>query len=204
MPEAGTYQWFFLVPIFGFVFLLTLHKLYTILVHMISTFILLKLMLMLLICFGTYRLKWKIFCLWMLLWWTSHNTIRLYLLLSVGVPSQQWSVLIRRISKTTKKATITWLRHVRPSICPYRTTRLQPEGFLCKLIVEYFFKICRENSRCIKIGQEKQVLYMKTHIHCWSYLAHIFLEWEMFQKRVVQKIKTHILCAITSFRKLCC
>jgi len=80
---------------------------------MISTFILLKLMLMLLICFGTYRLKWKIFCLWMLLWWTSHNTIRLYLLLSVGVPSQQWSVLIRRISKTTKKSD-----HYVASSCP--------------------------------------------------------------------------------------
>ena len=26
------------------------------------------------------------------------------------------------------------------------------------------------------------------------YLVHLFLEWEMFQTKVVEKIKTHILC----------
>jgi hypothetical protein len=30
-----------------------------------------------------------------------------------------------------------------------------------------------------------------------------FLEWEMFQTKVVEKIKTHILCSITFFRKSC-
>ena len=42
---------------------------------------------------------------------------------------------------------------------------------------------------------------MKTDIHFWSYLAQFFLEWEMFQTEVVEKIKTHILCLITFFRK---
>ena len=38
-----------------------------------------------------------------------------------------------------------------------------------------------------------------------SYLAHFFSEWEMFQKKVVEKIKTHILCPVTFFspRKWC-
>ena len=40
---------------------------------------------------------------------------------------------------------------------------------------------------------------MKTNIHFLSYLAHNFLEWEMFQTKVVEKIKTHILCSITFF-----
>jgi len=44
---------------------------------------------------------------------------------------------------------------------------------------------------------------MKTETHFWSYLAQFFLEWEMFQTNVVQKIKTHILCSVTFFRKLC-
>jgi len=47
---------------------------------------------------------------------------------------------------------------------------------------------------------------MKTDIHFWSYLALFFLEWEMFRKNVVEKIKTDILCSITSFfyfRKSC-
>ena len=60
----------------------------------------------------------------------------------------------------------------------------------------FFSKISRENSRFIKIWQEYQVLYMKTDIHFWSYLAQFFLEWEMFQTKVVEKIKTHILCPI--------
>jgi len=39
---------------------------------------------------------------------------------------------------------------------------------------------------------------MKTNIHFWSYLAQFFLEWVMFQTKVVEKIK-HILCLIFFF-----
>ena len=41
---------------------------------------------------------------------------------------------------------------------------------------------------------------MQTDIHFWSYLAQFFSEWEMFQTKVVEKIKTHILCSATVFR----
>ena len=34
---------------------------------------------------------------------------------------------------------------------------------------------------------------MKTNTHFWSYLTHFFLEWEMFQTKVVEKIKTHFV-----------
>ena len=47
---------------------------------------------------------------------------------------------------------------------------------------------------------------MKTDIHFWSHLAQFILEWEMFQTKVVQKIKTHILCYNNNFfspRKSC-
>ena len=30
---------------------------------------------------------------------------------------------------------------------------------------------------------------MNTNIHFWSYLAQFFLEWEMFQTKVVEEIK---------------
>ena len=40
---------------------------------------------------------------------------------------------------------------------------------------------------------------MKTCVHFLSYLAQFFLEWEMFQTKVVEKIKTHILCSETFF-----
>jgi hypothetical protein len=46
---------------------------------------------------------------------------------------------------------------------------------------------------------------MKTNIHFLSYRAYLFLEWEMFRTKVVEKIKTHILCSVTFFffRKSC-
>jgi hypothetical protein len=40
---------------------------------------------------------------------------------------------------------------------------------------------------------------MKTFSHLWQYLAEFFLEWELFQIKVVEKIKIHILCPITFF-----
>jgi hypothetical protein len=43
--------------------------------------------------------------------------------------------------------------------------------------------------------------YMKTNTQILSYLAHLFLEWEMFQTEVVlvDEIKTHFLCSVTLF-----
>jgi hypothetical protein len=44
---------------------------------------------------------------------------------------------------------------------------------------------------------------MNTYVYLWQYLAELFLEWEMFQKKLVDNIKTHNLCSITLFRKSC-
>jgi len=38
---------------------------------------------------------------------------------------------------------------------------------------------------------------MNTDIHFLSYLAQLILELEMFQTKVVEKIKTNILCSVT-------
>ena len=40
---------------------------------------------------------------------------------------------------------------------------------------------------------------MKTIYIFLSYLAHFFLEWEMFETKLVEKIKTLILCSVTFF-----
>ena len=40
---------------------------------------------------------------------------------------------------------------------------------------------------------------MKTIIHFLPWLAHLFLEWEMFETEVVGEIKTYILRAINFF-----
>ena len=44
---------------------------------------------------------------------------------------------------------------------------------------------------------------MKADVHFDSYLAQFFLDWELFQTKVAEKIKTPILCPVTCFRKLC-
>jgi hypothetical protein len=44
---------------------------------------------------------------------------------------------------------------------------------------------------------------MKTNIHVRPHLVHFFLECEMFQTKVVEKNKTHILCSCDFFRKSC-
>ena len=40
---------------------------------------------------------------------------------------------------------------------------------------------------------------MVIYVHLWKYLIESFWEWEMFQTKLVKKIKTHILCSITFF-----
>ena len=40
---------------------------------------------------------------------------------------------------------------------------------------------------------------MKTNIHFRSHLAKLFLERKIFQKNVVQKLETHILCSMPFF-----
>jgi hypothetical protein len=82
-------------------------------------------------------------------------------------------------------------------------TRLTLNGFSWNLIFEHFSKIFRESSRFIKVWYEQRVLYMKTHKYILSYLAQFFLRWEMFQTKLVKKIKTHILCSVTFSRKFC-
>jgi len=44
---------------------------------------------------------------------------------------------------------------------------------------------------------------MKTNINFWSYLAQFFVAWEMFQVKVVEKFKTHILYSVKLFRISC-
>jgi hypothetical protein len=43
------------------------------------------------------------------------------------------------------------------------------------------------------------VLYLKPNIHFLSYIAHFFLERDLFQTKDVEKIKTYILYSITFF-----
>jgi len=45
---------------------------------------------------------------------------------------------------------------------------------------------------------------MKTNIHFWSYLAHLFLEWELFWIKFVETFESHILCFNNFFLRNSC
>jgi hypothetical protein len=95
---------------------------------------------------------------------------------------------------TLGRATVSFVMSVCPSVRPYGTTGLPLDGHSWNLTSDYFSKICVENSSIITIGQEWRVLYMKTNIRIFlSYLAQFFLEWELFDTKVMQKIKTHFM-----------
>jgi len=47
-----------------------------------------------------------------------------------------------------------YLRHVCQSVCPRGSTRFLLNGSSLNLILEYFSKICRENTSFIKISQK--------------------------------------------------
>jgi hypothetical protein len=53
-----------------------------------------------------------------------------------------------------RKATLSFVIYVYPSVRPHTTTRLTLDGFSWNFIYEYFLKICRENLISIKIWQE--------------------------------------------------
>jgi hypothetical protein len=44
---------------------------------------------------------------------------------------------------------------------------------------------------------------MKTDTHFWSHLAHFFLERDVFQTKVVEEIKTHLLYSILFYHAIC-
>ena len=52
-----------------------------------------------------------------------------------------------------------------------------------------FQKSFKEIQVSLKSDKNNAFFYMKTDIQFWSYLSQFFLEWEIFQTEIVQKIK---------------
>jgi len=83
------------------------------------------------------------------------------------------------------------------SVCPQGKTRFPRGGFLWKLVFVYFSKIWGKNSNLIKTWQEWRLFYIKTNKHMWSHVAQFFLETEMCQKKVLEKIKIFLILRST-------
>jgi hypothetical protein len=88
------------------------------------------------------------------------------------------------------------------SVRPHETIRLPLDEFSWNLVFEDFSKnLWRKFKVSLKSDKNKGLLYVKSKIHFWSYLVHSFLEWEIFQTKFAEKIKTHILLSAVFFRK---
>ena len=95
-----------------------------------------------------------------------------------------------------------WLSLVCLSVCVC-TEQLGSTGWI--FIKFDIWVFCENLCRKFKFNENwTRVLYMKTFVHSWSSLFHFFLEWGMFQTKVMEKIKTQILCLITFSKKLYC
>jgi hypothetical protein len=44
---------------------------------------------------------------------------------------------------------------------------------------------------------------MKTNTFLWQYLAQFFLEWEIFETKILEKVRTYILFSNFFFRNTC-
>jgi len=119
-------------------------------------------------------------------------------------------VSVRRISKIAKKRLLTSsYQSVRPparqSVCPYvrlpTWNNSAPTGRnSMKFEFEFFLKIRWKIQVSLQSDKNKGYLTSRS-VYFFLYLATFFLEREMFQTKVVEKIKTHILCSVTVFRK---
>jgi hypothetical protein len=101
-----------------------------------------------------------------------------------------------------RKAIISFVMSVRQPFRLHRT-RLSLDWFWWNLIFEFFQKTCRRNSAFRYNPSRITCTFMKTFLHLRQHLAAFFLEWEMYQVKVLDKLKTHILCSTTFLRKSC-
>jgi hypothetical protein len=87
------------------------------------------------------------------------------------------------------------------SVQPFETNWLSPNGFSWDFILEIF---CGKSVEKIQISVRCDMCsgYSKL-IRLWEHVAELFLEWENFQTTFVEKMKTHILCAVLFSGKSC-
>jgi hypothetical protein len=104
--------------------------------------------------------------------------------------------LISRVRKIAKSISID------TSVCAHGTTRLPLDGFWLNLIFKLLSR-CVEKIQVLLHLTRISATWHETFSHLWQYLDELFLEWKMFSIKVIEKIKTHILCFITFFRKSC-
>jgi hypothetical protein len=72
-----------------------------------------------------------------------------------------------------------------------------------KFDVSAFFEKSAERSQVLLKSDNNNGYFTWSPTYIFLYLPEFLLEWEKFQKKVLEKIKTHILYSITFSRKSC-
>jgi len=100
-----------------------------------------------------------------------------------------------------QKVTISFVMSVRLSIHPSAWNKLVPTGWIfCEIWYLFIFWKSVEKIQVSLKSEKNNGYFTWWPIHFWSYLTHFFLEWDMFETNVEQKIETHILSSITFFK----
>ena len=88
---------------------------------------------------------------------------------------------------------------VHPSFRPHGATRLPTDGFSWNFIFRFFFRKSVEKIQDSSKFDKNNGTSHEYQYTFWLHLAQFFLKWEMFQTKIVEKIKTHILCSVYFF-----
>jgi hypothetical protein len=94
-----------------------------------------------------------------------------------------------------------------PSVHPQRNNSAPAGWIFMKFDTWFFFSKSVEKIQ-VSLKSDKNnghFTWRPMCVHLWKCgdIAQFLLEWEMFRRRVVEKIKTHILCSVTFLRKSC-
>ena len=74
-----------------------------------------------------------------------------------------------------------------------------------KFDIWWFFENLSKKIQVSSKSDKNNGYFTWRTIHIFYHISpHFFLEWEMFQTNVVEKIRTHILCSITFFLRESC
>jgi hypothetical protein len=105
--------------------------------------------------------------------------------------------VVRRVRKIAKSDY--FVMSVRPSVRPPAWSNSTPHWmYLMKCDIWVFFWNLSRKFKFNWYLNNRYFTWRPVYIF-WSYLAQSFLEWEMFQTKVVDKMKIHTLCLIFFF-----
>ena len=104
-----------------------------------------------------------------------------------------------------RKATISFVMSVCLSVRPRGTIWLLLNGFSWTMkFKDFFFENLLRKLKDWLICDKNNGFFTWRPLYIYGqHLAEFFLEWKMFQTKVVEKITTHVLCSITCFWKSC-